>query len=234
VSDPLTIAAISIGQSPRPDLVRPLRDRLAHSPVDILEIGALDRLTAADLPAPADGGYPLATRLRDGSPVTVDEAFLAPRVQASIDEAEERGAVASLLLCAGGFAGLRAGRPLVRPFEVATAGLRSMAIERILVIVPLTGQLAPAASKWASAGFAPTVRAARLAEVPAIAATVESAAGAVIVLDYVGHAPDAVRQLRRLVDRPVLDLGDHAAATFASMVRGAPAGRSMAQDPVLG
>jgi hypothetical protein len=109
-----------------------------------------------------------------------------------------------------------------------------MAIERILVIVPLTGQLAPAASKWASAGFAPTVRAARLAEVPAIAATVESAAGAVIVLDYVGHAPDAVRQLRRLVDRPVLDLGDHAAATFASMVRGAPAGRSMAQDPVLG
>jgi len=76
VSEPVSIGAITIGQSPRPDLLARLRSHLQADGVTVVEMGALDALSVADLPGPAAGGYPLTTRLRDGSAVTVDEAFL--------------------------------------------------------------------------------------------------------------------------------------------------------------
>ena len=89
-----------------------------------------------DLPKGGVGAYPLTTRLRDGRPVTLDEAFLAPLVQAAVDEAERRGATTTLLLCAGGFPDVRARGVLVRPFDAAAAELRALGAVRIVVACP--------------------------------------------------------------------------------------------------
>ena len=74
------IGALTIGQSPRPDLVGPLNDRLPEG-CQIIQAGALDGLTAASLPPIDDTTYPLTTRMRDGSLVMVEESFLATRLR---------------------------------------------------------------------------------------------------------------------------------------------------------
>ncbi len=68
------IGLLLIGQTPRPDLTAPL-DHLAGA-YDLVVRGALDALTASDLKTSDTGTYPLVTRMRDGTVVTVDERFL--------------------------------------------------------------------------------------------------------------------------------------------------------------
>lgn len=208
------IAALTIGQSPRPDLLEPLRARLPDD-VEILEVGALDPLLAATLPRPrarphpVTGRYPLTTRLRDGTLVTLDEADLAPLVQAALERGEDAGADVTLLLCAGGFGDATAHGALVRPFDAAVDRVRSIGARRIAVVVPIAEQAAPAIRKWANAGFDAVAIVGEPASAPR-APGVDA-----IVLDYVGHPAATVAALRERTDLPVLDLGECGAEAAA-------------------
>jgi hypothetical protein len=208
------IGAVTIGQAPRPDLLAPLRARLPGD-VEVVEFGALDALAAEDLPERA-GAYPLTTRLRDGRPVTLDEAFLAPHVQAAIDAADERGAGVTLLLCAGGFPELRARGLLVRPFDAAATELRDLGARRIGVVVPIAGQAAPAERKWRSAGFEPVVLVGPPSSADGWTAIDETSAIGAIVLDFVGHPATVVDELRARSAVPVVDLGEAGASAAAA------------------
>jgi protein AroM len=208
VSRPV-IGAVTIGQAPRPDLLEPLVTR-AGTHVEIVEVGALDGTSPGELAVAAGrtgreaGSYPLTTRLRDGSLVTLDESDLAPLVQGAIDLGEGRGAAVTLLLCAGGFATARARGTLVRPFDAAIEQLRALGARRIAVVVPYPGQSSPSQEKWTSAGFEPTVL---VGDPSAVAIPDDRPIGA-IVLDYVGHPAAAVAQLREGASAPVVDLGE--------------------------
>lgn len=210
-----SVAAITIGQRPRPDLLAPLLARLPAG-VDVVEEGALDGLTSAALAdrlvsiePPVDPSadssarrYPLTTRLRDGTPVTLDEADLAPLVQAAVARAELAGADVTLLLCAGGFLDLVAGGALVRPFDAAVERLRSLGARRVAVAVPYAAQAPAAARKWAGAGFEPVGIVGEPATLPPPVAV------DAIVLDYVGHPAAGVAALRGRTRLPVVDLGE--------------------------
>jgi hypothetical protein len=150
------------------------------------------------------GRYPLTTRLRDGSRVTLDEADLAPLVQRAIDRAEDQGATVTLLLCAGGFHATTARGTLVRPFEAAVARLQATGARHIAIVLPFPGQADAARRKWEAAGFAVTLLVGELIAVD----LASMAAIDAIVLDYVGHAPGDVAALRRRTRVPVVDLGE--------------------------
>lgn len=211
------MAAVTIGQSPRPDLLEQVLARLP-SDVQMIEIGALDLVAAERLvllrrgPDPQFAGYPLTTRLRDGTPVMLDEEELAPFVQAAIDRGEEAGAVLTLLLCAGGFPGATAQGPLVRPFDAAVEQLRSIGARRLAVVVPFEGQARAAHAKFLGMGFAPITI---VGDPPNLDPS--SIVADAIVLDYVGHPSASVDALRRRVRIPVLDLGECGAATAAGL-----------------
>lgn len=196
------VAAVTIGQAPRPDLLEPLLARLGAE-AEVFEVGALDGLAADRLPGRAGhAAYPLTTRLRDGSRVTLDEADLAPLVQEAIDRAENAGAAVTLLLCAGGFADVTARGPLIRPFEAAIAHLARLGAQRVALAVPFEGQSGPAARKWAAAGF-------EVRTVVGDPASIDPPDGVdAIVLDYVGHPSGAVDALRARANVPVVDLGE--------------------------
>jgi len=206
------VGAVTIGQAPRPDLLEPLLARLPAG-VEVTEVGALDPLGPDDLPKGGDGAYPLTTRLRDARTVTLDEAFLAPLVQAAVDEAERRGATTTLLLCAGGFPDVRARGVLVRPFDAAVAELRSFGARRIAVIVPIEAQVSPSERKWRAAGFDPIVI---VGSPPALDAVTGISA---VVLDYVGHPTADVAALRAALTVPLIDLGEAGAAAAAARFR---------------
>ncbi len=218
VSD--TIGALTIGQTPRPDLLALLAPVAAH--YDVRCRGALDGLRASNLPAVAT--YPLVTRLRSGRLVRVEEAFLTPLLQRALDGLEEEGVLATVLLCAGEFEGLAGSRPLVRPYQLGACALDCMGFSRLAVVVPTDGQRAAAGRKWRRAGFVPSVwseeerpdsaphsdwlqkRLAREADLSAL------------VFDYVGYPDNVLQRVRSSVGLPVLDLGHLAADVLRSIL----------------
>ncbi len=212
------LAAVTIGQSPRPDLLEQVRARLPND-VRVIEVGALDlvaderRMLLRRGPDRQSAGYPLTTQLHDGTLVTLDEEELAPLVQAAIDRGEEAGAGLTLLLCAGGFLRATAQGPLVRPFDAAIEELRSMGARRLAVVVPFEAQARAAHAKFVGMGFAPIT----IVGDPATLDPSSIVADA-IVLDYVGHPSASVDALRRRVRIPVLDLGECGAATAAGLL----------------
>ena len=223
------IAAVTIGQAPRPDLLEPLLAYVGSG--EIREFGALDELPAAGLPGrfPDSGRtYPLTTRLRDGTAVTIDEADLAPLVQRAIDRAEDAGAVVTLLLCAGGFLDTTARGNLVRPFDAAVAQLRRLRAHRLEVVVPYEAQAEPSRRKWSAAGFEVAVF---VGEPGTLDATVAAGSDA-IVLDFVGHPSSTVDALRARTAVPVLDLGECGAiAAVAALAGRSAAAQAAAPRP---
>lgn len=205
------IGVLIIGQTPRTDLTAPL----AHlsDRCELMVRGALDSYQHIDVPITSNGTYPLVTRLRDGTHVTVDENFLTPLLQAAIDDLEQAGVTSILLLCAGPFLGLVSSRPLIRPFQLGTLVLQSLGLRRIAVIVPTNDQCSPAQVKWEEVGLEPVLIS--MEEKPSeqpledwiterIKALPELAA---LVLDYVGHPAGLVSELQSRMHLPVIDLG---------------------------
>lgn len=198
------VGVLMIGHSPRPDLVEPLQKKLPH--FELIQIGALDHLTASDLPNPVVNRYPLSTHLRDGTTVKVEELFLEPLLQKALNVLETKEVVASILLCAGSFHRLRSQKPLHKPFNIATGTLTALGITRILVIAAFEDQKDPTEKRWRAAGFNPTVITAELRDIALIQKRCQGQAG--VVLDFVGHSPSDVIRLKHNLTIPVVDLGD--------------------------
>jgi len=129
------LGAVTIGQSPRIDLIPEMRFVMAQD-VRVLEAGALDGLTLAQVKklAPEPGDEVLVTRMADGTPVRVAEKHITPRMQEKIDELVKRGADAVALVCTGEFPKFRCEKLLVVPQKVlfhavaGVAGLESRTI----------------------------------------------------------------------------------------------------------
>lgn len=227
-----TLTALTIGQSPRPDLVRPLADLLPDW--QIRQVGALDGLTLADLPHGGQGrdaAYPLVTRMADGTPVTVAESFVTKRLQGLLDGGVGSDAVATVLLCAGTFAALRSdpakSGPLIKPFDVARRTLDALGMQRLGLIAPVAEQETPIRLRWQAAGFDPVVWTWDI-DPPDDALYTELYADLnqridrdgldCIVLDYVGHDPAHVRAIQANIRVPVMELGMLAFALLAGML----------------
>ena len=209
------VATHIIGQTPRPDLTDLLVGRFPEVQFDV--VGALDGIEREDIPVCPPRGYPLETRLQDGTRVVVDAAAMEPRLQESIDRMDP-GASAHLVLCAGAFPNLTVSTlpafptPLIRPFDVAVTEFRKRAYRNLDVIVPFADQASPAMDKWGAEGFA--CRAHVFAEKPRHRSLTEWFAGLVrgtraqaLVFDYVGFPAEMLDEVAVAVHVPVFDLG---------------------------
>jgi protein AroM len=205
------VGALLIGQSPRPDLVAPLAELIPEW--EIVQAGALDGLTTADLPPTAAADYPLTTRLRDGTAVTVAEQFLTPLLQQKLNELEAQGVAATILLCAGTFTKLRGKRPLLKPFTLARNLLQSGSFQQPGFIVPIPAQEQPVRQRWqAVLGKVPVVWTTDLqhqdeAFLNQLLSQIRRHNLDCLVLDYVGHPQPQVEQLQDATEVPVIDLG---------------------------
>jgi len=97
------LGAVTIGQSPRSDVLSELRPLLGED-VTVVEAGALDGLQPDDVAglAPGPGDAVLVTRLRDGSSVRVAHRHILPLVARQV-EALARRVDVMVLLCTGSF-----------------------------------------------------------------------------------------------------------------------------------
>ncbi len=186
------IGAITIGQSPRTDVVPEMLDLLGPG-VEIVEGGALDGLSPAEVAAiePRDGDYVLVTRMRDGHSVRIAEHHILPRMQAQVDRLVADGAQAVALLCTGEFPAFRCSRLLLEPqvvlhhFVAGVAGGR-----RLGVVVPVSLQIDQATTRWQGVGAEVRVEAgspyADIAELERAVEALREWRADLVVLDCIG------------------------------------------------
>ncbi len=121
-----TVHFLTIGQSPRPDVVPEVLGMLgdAATGIEAAEAGALDRLSREEIRAgaPRDGEMPLVSRLRSGEEVIIGEDFIEERMAALLSRIPAADVAA--ILCTGPFAGIPERPGLVKAGPVFDRTLR--------------------------------------------------------------------------------------------------------------
>ena len=137
------LGLITIGQSPRDDVVPELRALLPED-VTIVEAGALDGLSKEEIPPPQAPERTLVTRLSDGSEVQVDKAFIHGRLEAAVRSLETRVDLIAYL-CSGDLPEFPARVPILIPHRLLEGYLKAIRFPGpIGVLVPAPSQVKPA------------------------------------------------------------------------------------------
>jgi protein AroM len=144
------IGALTIGQSPRPDLTCEIQHALGEW-ARLVEAGALDGLPASEVAGlyPRAGETLLVTRLADGSEAQVAEERIIPLMQGQLDHLDEKGCAATLLLCTGSFESLHSRGLLIRMDSLLLGTVRATAEgKRLGVLCPETSQFGWMRERW--------------------------------------------------------------------------------------
>lgn len=145
------IGMITIGQSPRVDIVPEMRVILGPD-TEIIEAGALDGLSLGEVKTfyPKKGDYILCTRMANGTEVVVARKFILPRVQRCIDLLTEKGAEILLFLCTGKFPEFKSKRLFLESQKILDHFLPALhgEQEKIGLIIPLADQIQQAKNKY--------------------------------------------------------------------------------------
>ena len=142
------IGILTIGQSPRPDVVGEL-SRVLGGEYEIIEKGALDDYSVEELRKRrvSPGERILVTKLRDGQEIKISHDFVLSNIQKCIDYLEANETEITLLLCTGKFPEFKSKHLVVQPSEIVrgtvTASLRS---GKLAVVVPAREQIPKARS----------------------------------------------------------------------------------------
>lgn len=147
----IKIGAITIGQSPRDDVVGDILSIFGEE-VTLLQAGGLDGLSREEIQgfAPGPSDYVLISRLRDGSSVVFAERYILPRLQRCIETLEDQGAQLILFLCTGDFPPVFHSKvPLIFPCKVLNGLVPALASRgKIAVVTPTQQQVAQSEKKW--------------------------------------------------------------------------------------
>jgi protein AroM len=210
---PPTVGVVTIGQSPRTDVMPDIAARLPPG-TRVIERGALDHVGRGELArlAPRRGEEVLVTRLRDGTEVTLAEARVVPMLQEAVDEVTGRGAALVAALCTGTLAGIRCPRPLLMPGplvrNLVTAAAPQGPIIRLGVVVPAPDQIEPVRAGWSAAAGEILVLAASpygpLDGLAQVAGTLAAWRPDLVVLDCLGFDGPMKQLVASAVGVPVL------------------------------
>jgi RimJ/RimL family protein N-acetyltransferase len=204
------IGAVTIGQSPRDDVLPDVASRL-HATDRIVQRGALDGLAPAELAslAPRQGGDVLVTQLRDGTEIVVSADLIVPLLQQALDRVVAQGAQLVAVLCSGSFEGLHSCVPVLFPGDMLRKLTAGMAEGRRLgIIVPAAGQADEARRHWEGRARAVRVLAASPygdpGEVSRAAAVLAGWRAEVVVLDCIGFSRATQALVQGIVRAPVI------------------------------
>ncbi len=201
------VTFVTIGQTPRTDLVPELAARLP-SGVRVEEVGALDGMDARAIAAhaPGTGDERLVTRLADGRQAVVSKAWMQRRLQEILDGREADPSAVVVLLCTGEFSGLRAPGLFLDAQHLVDHGVAALCsgMRRIGVILPLAEQedefhYRPGPEQELRTTFASPYEGDRFD-----AAGAELAGCDVIVMHCMGYTEEHRRRVAAASGRPVL------------------------------
>jgi protein AroM len=205
------IGMITIGQSPRVDIVPEMREILGPE-VEIMEAGALDGLTLEEVKTffPKKGDYILCTRMSDGTEVVVAKKFITPRVQQCIDLLTAKGAEILLFLCTGKFPRFSSKRLFIESQKVLDHFIMALheENERMGLLIPLTDQIVQARKKYDRLKGEMIIKAASpyalKDEVSMAAKELRKADPHVVVMHCMGYTQAMKKRVMEITGRPAV------------------------------
>jgi DNA-binding CsgD family transcriptional regulator len=209
VGQPPRLAVVTIGQSPRLDVVPDILN-LVGRPVATQEFGALDGLAPAAIAAarPGPRDFSLYTRLVSGDYVTVSASFLEQRLTLLLGRLEQAGFDGIVLVSTGLFTDWSTRVPLIHGQRVIDAWLDALVgdASRIGIIYPLERQIR---ERRLSQRYGPVVRGAATSAFRGQNDRIEDAAASLrecelIVMNSVGYSEAEAQALAALTGRPVV------------------------------
>lgn len=231
------LGTVTIGQSPRVDLIPEVEQILwagrgplgaerpgvepglaatpamtaGAAPPEIIEAGALDGLTLAEVErlAPHPGDYVLVTRMADGTPVKIAEKHILPLMQDRIDALVKRGADVVALVCTGEFPPFKCDRLLVIPqtvlFNVVAAVASGL---RLGVFLPDSDQVDDGMRRWAGVSTTLRIEAAspygRPEAIDEAAARLRDWGAQTVVMDCIGYTLGMKDRVKHIAGVPVI------------------------------
>jgi len=207
----MKIGAVTIGQSPRNDIIPEIREVL-DSEVEIVEKGALDGLSLNDINSyySEPTNYTLVTRMNDGTEVKIPEKFIVPRIKNCISELEEKGVEIIILLCTGEFPELESQHILLKPGIIIKNIVKGMLERgRLGVIVPTPDQISAMEKKWERNNFnviseSVSPYTGTNTEIIETANKIKNANVDLIILDCIGFNRKTKAVFRHVTKKPVL------------------------------
>lgn len=202
-----TIGMITIGQSPRDNLMPQFRELLG-SGFRIREAGALDGLSSAEIAAraPQPGQHPLITRLVGGAEVIVGKEAILALLQERIAQLE-RDTDLLVILCTGTFPAFRCAKPILEPDRILLGALQAVYREGTLgVLIPIAAQAESAAAKFSAVTRSLAIEAASPYQgVDALREAAGRLKGAsLVVMNCMGFTETHKRALRDVTGTPAL------------------------------
>ncbi len=152
--DKATVGFLTIGNSPRPDIMKDIAPVISAC-CEIVEIGALDDLSPDEFSAvhPTDSESFYVTRAYNGE-LTVARRWLYNRVAECVNTLEKRGTDVIALLCTGEFPALQTHRPLLIASNVIkNAVANAYTGIPVAIVIPDEGQREYMALRWEAAGI---------------------------------------------------------------------------------
>lgn len=147
----MKLGMITIGQSPRKDVVPEMKKFLPEDTI-IIEKGALDGLSKEEieLMKPKDKDYVLVSKLSDNTNVTFAKRYIIPRIKESILELEVEKVDLILIICTGKFEEKFESKiPILYPDEIILGVVPSfLSGMRLAVITPEKKQIEQTRKKW--------------------------------------------------------------------------------------
>ena len=202
------IGAVTIGQSPRPDITSELTMLLGPE-VRVIESGALDGFTKAEVAdiVPRTTGPLLVTRLRDGSEIKIGEDFLIPHLKKCVERLQDKVELI-LMLCTESLPDFGSARPVVYPGSLLFNIVRALGMQRIGVLTPGHEQLRHQQSRWSKVVAKVVVEAASPYGPPELLQAAAQSLGRndidLVVMDCLGYTQSMKKSVRACVSQPVL------------------------------
>jgi len=219
------IGMITIGQSPRTDIVPEMKEILGQE-VDVVEAGALDGLSLEEVKRfyPKKGDYILCTRMSDGTEVVVAKRHVLLRVQRCIDLLTEKGAEVILFLCTGKFPEFPSRKLFLEPQkmidQLIPAFIRGK--EKMGLLVPLQDQVEQAKKNYVRLKGEVIVKAASpyagRDEVSRAAKELKKSDPAVIVMHCMGYTKEMKRRVREIIGKPTVLARSFVARTLRELL----------------
>lgn len=204
------VAALTIGQSPRVDLVPEIKKYL--NDVEIVEYGILDPYTYEEAEAilkPSQGDNVLVSRMRDGRQIKMKEQLVYGLVQDCINKIEGEGISTIFLMCTGKFPEFEHKGLFLEPFSLIHSMVNNITNGKIGVIVPDTSQVLQSIKYWNESGNDIVIKAASPyknfdKEVEKIALELKEEDVPLIVMDCMGYSLSMKEKVKELTGKPVL------------------------------
>ena len=214
------VAFVTIGQSPRDDLLPEMRRWMGE--LTAVEFGVLDDLADAEIAqhTPGAGDHALVSRMRNGREVTIGKAWTRDRLAALMERLDGDGFDLIVLLCTGHFDGVRSRTLMVEAQRVVDAGVEAVAGDgrTVGVMLPLARQMDEFHQKHIGASAVVLAHASPYSDRRVEDAARELAKTDLIVMHCMGYTEAMRQRVAEVAGTPVLLARRLVASAVAQLV----------------